>query len=221
MMKKLACALLTGALALALTACGSSSSSGISGGPDSAPASSRSLPGAASQEEQAESSAAAQQGDTITAEDGYAEGRMGDVMQTYFFTYSVNSAYVCDTYEGYAPADGNELLVAEVTIKNTSRSSIEMYDTDFQAQWGATDEDAFSLPITFDAETGEDRGTVSDSQLPGTYTLGIDEARTGLLVFEVPAGSRDLSISHMEYFSDDTTGDTFFVFFTASEPASV
>lgn len=220
MMKRIACALLTGALALALTACGSSSS-GVSGGSDSAPASSvpsssRSLPGASSQEEQT-----APQGATITPEDGYAEGRLGDVMQTYFFTYSVNSAYVCDTYEGYTPAEGNELLVAEVTIKNTSRSSIEMYDTDFQAQWGATDDNSFSLPITFDAETGEDKGTVSDAQLPGTYTLGVNEARTGLLVFEVPAGSRDLSISHMEYFSDGTTGDTFFVFFTASEPSAV
>lgn len=211
MMKRIACALLTGALALALTACGSGSSSSVSAS-SSADGSSRSLPGASSQEEQTA-------GGSISAVDGYAEGRLGDVMQTYFFTYSVNSAYVCDAYEGYAPADGNELLVAEVTVKNTGRQSIEMYDTDFQAQWG--DEEGFSLPITFDPETGDDLGTVSDAQLPGTYTLGVNEARTGLLVFEVPAGSRDLSISYMEYFSDDTTGDTFFVFFTASEPSAV
>ena len=30
----------------------------------------------------------------VTADDdGYAEGRMGDVMRTYFFDYTVNSAY--------------------------------------------------------------------------------------------------------------------------------
>ena len=50
----------------------------------------------------------------VYAEDGYGEGRMGDTMHTYFFDYTVNSAYVCGTYEGYIPADGNELLVAEV-----------------------------------------------------------------------------------------------------------
>lgn len=209
-MKKLACALLAGALALSLAACSSGSSSSASVSSSSGGGASRSLPGAAQQEEPASS--------TITAVDGYGEGRMGDVMQTYFFTYSVNSAYLTDSFEGYAPAEGNALLVAEMTVKNTGRQSIEMYDTDFQAQWG--DEEGFSLPITFDMETGEDLGTVSDKQFPGTYTLGVNESRTALLVFEVPAGNRDLSISHMEYFSDGTTGDTFFVFFTASEPTA-
>ena len=36
----------------------------------------------------------------VTADDdGYAEGRMGDVMRTYFFDYTVNSAYTCNDYE--------------------------------------------------------------------------------------------------------------------------
>ncbi len=204
-MKKLACALLAGVLAVALTACGAGSSGSSS-------SDSRSLPGSSQQEQQQPAS------DTITAVDGYAEGRMGDVMQTYFFNYSVNSAYVCDSYEGYTPAEGNALLVAEVTVKNTGRQSIEMYDTDFQAQWG--DEEGFSVPITYDMETGAELETVSAEQLPGIYTLGINESKTGLLVFEIPAGMYDLSISYMEYFSDESTGDTFFVFFTASGPTA-
>lgn len=40
---------------------------------------------------------------------------------------------------------------------------------------------------------------------------------TGLLVFEIPAGNTDLSISYMEAFDDDSTGTTYFVFFTAEE----
>lgn len=159
----------------------------------------------------------------ISAVDGFAEGRMGDLMRTYFFDYSVNSAQVCDAFEGVLPSDDNVFLIADVTVQNTSPSPIEMYDTDFQAQWNS--EDDFSLPITFDLATGDDLGTVSDKQLPGTYTLGVDEVRTGLLVFEVPAGNRDFSISYQEYFSDNTTGDVFFVFFTAamnsSKPAAV
>ena len=40
---------------------------------------------------------------------------------------------------------------------------------------------------------------------------------TGLLVYEVPAGNRDFSISYLEQFDDNSEGDTFFVFFTAED----
>ena len=75
-------------------------------------------------------------------EDGYAEGKLNDTMHTYFFDFTVNSAYVCDKYENYTPQEGKELLVAEVTIKNTHRESIPMFDTDFQVQWNDSAEDA-------------------------------------------------------------------------------
>lgn len=148
--------------------------------------------------------------DGVYAEDGYAEGRMGDVMHTYFFDFTVNSAYTCGTFEGYAPEEGKQLLVAEVTVKNTGRSSIEMYDTDFQVQWGDHGEDEFDLPITLYSDE-----TVSDDQLPGVYELGVSAERTGLLVFEVPEGEKDFSISYLEVFDDESEGDVFFVFLTA------
>ena len=149
----------------------------------------------------------------VTADDdGYAEGRIGDVMKTYFFNYSVNSAYTCNEYEGYTPSEGNKLLVVEVTVKNTDRSTVTMYDTDFQVQWGDDDnDDAYDAPITYYSEA------VSDEQLPEEYDLAVNEERTGLLVFEVPEDSKDYSISYLEQFSNDTEGDVFFVFFTAKD----
>lgn len=138
----------------------------------------------------------------------------GAVMKTYFFSYQVDSAYVCSEFEGYKPEEGKQLLVASVTIKNTFDDEIEMYDTDFQAQWGGEGEDDFSFPITFDG-TEEGLATLTDDQLPGIYTLPKGETKTGLLIFEVPGGLQDFSISYMEAFSDDSTGDTFFVNFTA------
>ena len=54
------------------------------------------------------------------------EGRTGDTMATYFFEFTVNSAALTNDYEGYTPAEGNALLVAEVTVKNTFKESIEM-----------------------------------------------------------------------------------------------
>ncbi|MDE7014928.1 MAG: DUF4352 domain-containing protein [Kineothrix sp.] len=141
--------------------------------------------------------------------DGYAEGRIGDTMKTYFFNYKVNSAYLCEEYNGYQPAEGKCMLVAEVTVKNTYNESIEMYDTDFQIQWNSDGDDDYDYPITANADP------VSDEQLEATYTLGIDEERTGLLVFEVPTGENDFSISYLELFDDDSEGDVYFVFFTA------
>ena len=99
----------------------------------------------------------------------------------------------------------------------SSNKVVEMYDTDFQAQWGSSDEEDFRVPITTDPETLEELDPLSDDQLPGTYLLGVNEERTGLLVYEVPADSKDFSVSYLEAFEEGDEGDTFFVFFTPEE----
>ena len=157
----------------------------------------------------------------LTACGGGNEGRVDDTMETFFFDFMVNGAYLTNEYEGYAPSAGNVLLVAGITVKNTYRESIEMYDMDFQARWGDEAEDAYAYPITTDMETYTELEPVGEDQLPGTYTLAVDEERTGELVYEVPSGHVDFSISYLEQFVDDTgaesTGETFFVYFTAED----
>ena len=152
-------------------------------------------------------------------ESGSNEGRVEDTMETYFFDFTVNSAYLTDEYEGYTPSEGNALLVANITVKNTFQESIEMYDTDFQAQWGDDSDEAFSIPITTDMTTYTELDPIGENQLPGTYTMAVDEERTGELVYEVPAGNVDFSISYLEQFVDDageeSTGEVYFVYFTA------
>lgn len=145
-------------------------------------------------------------------ENGNAEGRLGDPMHTYFFDYTVNSAYLCDEYEGYTPSDGYEILVADVTIKNTFTSTLPMYDTDFQVQWNDEADDAYGFPITLDLND-----VLNDQMLPGEYELAIGKSINGLLVYEVPAGNKDFSISYLEMFDDDSTGDVFFVYFSANK----
>lgn len=153
----------------------------------------------------------------VYAEDGWAEGRLGDTMHTYFFNYTVNSAYTCGEFAGRSAAEGCKLLVAEITVKNTVTFSVEMYDTDFQAQWGGSGEEDYRVPITTNPETYEEVDPISDDQLPGTYSLGVNQERTGLLVFEVPADKKDFSISYLEIFEGEDDGDTFFVYFTPEE----
>jgi len=161
------------------------------------------------------SSGSSSDGGGIYAENGYAEGRIGDVMHSAFMDFSVNSAYTTADYNGHTAPEGNQVLVVELTVKNTFNESIPMYDDDFQGQWTASEEtNEFAWPIT-EGEDGSDLDVVADEQLPAEYELAVNASRTGTLAFDVPADEKDFSISHQEMFSDGTTGDTFFVYFTA------
>lgn len=142
--------------------------------------------------------------------EGYANGRIGDKMVTTWFTFSVDSAYVTTEYEGYVPEDGNELLVVELTMKNTFNRSVPMFYDDFQAQWNDSADDAFAWPV-------EGASDLNENMLPDEYDLAVNQSRTGLLLYEVPAGNNDFSISFQEYYEDDSTGSLFFVYFTAED----
>lgn len=159
----------------------------------------------------------------VYAQDGLAQGKPGDRMRTYFFAFTVDSASLCDSFGEYLPEEGHTLLTVEIAVDNTVGSEIEMYDTDFLARWGDSEED-FACPITYERETGDELETVRDDQLPGTYSLAADEHRTGVLVYEVPAGSSDFTLDYQEYFDDGSedgkNGDLFRVSFTAEQTAN-
>lgn len=147
-------------------------------------------------------------------ESSYKEGFLGDTMKTYFFDFSVNSAYTCASYEGYTPAEGSQMLVTEITVKNTFSEDIEMYDSDFMILWADESDDAYSLPVTYDLPSGE---TLSQNMLPDVYPLKIKESRSGLLVYEVPTEYKNFSMAYVTVFDDDSEGDIFFVHFTPDQ----
>lgn len=158
--------------------------------------------------------------------DGYAEGFIGDTMHTRFFDFTINSAYTCTEFDGLVPADGFKFLAAEVSIVNTTRSTQPMFLTDFQVQWDVQegeDEDlAYDWPVYEETEDGE-YVSPSDQQIPATWELGIGREVTGVLLYSVPAGTKDYSISCQEELVDssgeESLGDLFFVFFNADEQA--
>lgn len=203
-MKRWLSVLLAAVLTLALAGCGGRDSGGPSGSGESGGSS-------------GSGGNVGSGGGDVYAEDGWAEGRLGDTMHTYFFNYTVNSAYTCGEFAGRQAAEDSKLLVVEITVKNTTTASVEMYDTDFQAQWGSGGDEDYRFPITTDPETYEELEPVSGDQLPGTYELGVNQERTGVLVYEVPAGGKDFSISYLEAFEEGDEGDTFFVYFTPEE----
>lgn len=144
-------------------------------------------------------------------EDGYAEGTIGDTMHTVFFEYTVNSAYLCDRYEDYVPAEGYVFLVADVTVHNPYRNTVPMYDTDFEVLW-SDDDNAWDYPITAYMDTDE---IISDDMLPQKYEVRRFDSRSGILVYEVPEDEDYFAIAYLEVYDDDSEGDVFFVYFSA------
>ena len=49
------------------------------------------------------------------------EGRLGDGMETYFFRFRADDAYLTGEYGGFVPEEGEKLLVVKVDMKNTYR----------------------------------------------------------------------------------------------------
>ena len=176
-------------------------------------------------------------------EDGYASGYMGDTMHTAFFDFTVDSAYTTQEFDGLtaagegmsylteyydrpAPADGCKFLVVEITLHNTTTMSQPMFVADFQVQWdlqeGEDEDQNYAFPL-YQSQANESGDYVyyslSEMQLPAEYDLGINEERTGILRYAVPAGAKDYAVFFEEYFSDDTIGDLFQVSFNAEENA--
>lgn len=130
---------------------------------------------------------------------------IGERAETYFFDFTVNDAYRTTELNGYYTEEGYQMLVVDITVQNTFQKEITMYDGDFQIQWGEGDED-YDYPVS---------SLKVDDLLPEEYDLDQGESRTGLLVFAVPEEAEAFDIAYLEQFSDDTTGDAYFVHFTA------
>jgi Telomeric repeat-binding factor 2. len=159
-------------------------------------------PGSASQSSAASAEAAASASASASAESaGETDGFLGDTMSTAFFDFSVDSAKVCASADGYTAAAGNQLVVVTMHIQNTATYSMPMYNNDFQLQWGDGDSD-FGYPAA--------------GSLCTDYEIPINGSKDGDLVFEVPQGTKDYSVAFQEYYENDEAGDSFFVYFTAT-----
>ena len=146
----------------------------------------------------------------ITAKGGVAEGYVGNTFSSVFFDFTVNSAAKTDAYEGITPsAEGNTLLIIHITMENTFQSPLPMFDTDFQITWGDGEND-WGLPITYSNDE-----VSAKNMLAGEYEIGVDEKKSGDLVFEVPSDKSGFMLSYEEAFNNDEKGDLFVVYIKA------
>lgn len=154
----------------------------------------------------------------IPADGGYYEAGLGEALHPYWFDFTVNSAYVCQTFGKYTAAEGKRLVVADLTVENVCDFPVDMYQDDFQIEWDDDSEGGYALALP--AKATQDKGV-----FPDEYTLKVGESREGLLVYEVPAGeSPDYYITFLEVFDDGTEagreGGVFVAVFSAGEDPS-
>ncbi len=146
----------------------------------------------------------------IKAQDGLAQGGIGDILRTYWFDFTIDSAEKTESYGGIrAQEEDNILLVVHISMTSTFPEEIPMSDYDFDVEWEGGD-DALAYPVTLehpDQQTG--------AMLESAYLIGPGETVSGDLVFEVPAGQKDFAVYFLEFFEDETEGDLFEVRFTA------
>lgn len=135
---------------------------------------------------------------------GYYDGRIGDTLKNAFFEYTVLSANYVNEYDGYRPTDGNVLLDTVIRVKNVFGETIPMFNADFQIQWGDGDED-----YGYGVEALEGKKDI----MPQEYELARAETVTYHVVYEVPEGTSEYSISYLEIYEDNSQGDVFFVYF--------
>ena len=141
-------------------------------------------------------------------------GGIGDTMSTKCFDFTVDDAYSCDRYQSYAPSAGYVLVVVNLSLKNDCGQTGDMWGEDFVILWG-DDDSTSGLDIPLPAG-------LSDDQFPDEYVLGINEPKSGVMVFEVPLEFREFSIGFVELFESDDNpdgeeGNTFYVKFTAED----
>ena len=128
---------------------------------------------------------------------------VGDKVSTIFLDFTVNSVESVSEYEGYTPAEGNKLVVLDMTIKNTETYSLPMFQSDFPLFWGSGDEDG-DFPLE----------KYCDKQLDDEYEIPIGKSTDGVLVYEMPQDAKDCVLVFEEYFEDESVGENYGVYFT-------
>ena len=144
---------------------------------------------------------------------GGTDGDIGRTFDTMFFDYTVVSAESATEYDGYTPADGNKLIVLSVSVKNDFGSTLPMYDTDFQLQWGSGDDDwAWNVDA------------FNDKMMPLEWKLEDKKTATYDMLYEVPADQTEFSLVYLEEYTDangdDQTGDLYSANFTLPAASS-
>lgn len=120
---------------------------------------------------------------------------LGDTVSTAWFDYTVTGVESTEEYGGYISAEGEQLVVVELTLKSTYPQPVTMFDSDFQLSWAdMSQDDTRCMPVEYYCQ----------QQLPSEYELTAKESRSGVLVYQVPDDQQTFQFTFQEIFDDGT-----------------
>ena len=134
----------------------------------------------------------------------------GETVDTYWFSFSVDSVQVMDSWQGRQADAGYRLAVCGLTIESTFSSSVPMGRGDFVLLWETGEEpegESSSEAPWAGMEGVYPLPQYDGGQLPDEYTLEPDETVEGLLVYQVPDTVTRAALMFEEYYADGSEDD--------------
>lgn len=120
---------------------------------------------------------------------------LGDTVSTAWFDYTVTGVESTEEYGGYISAEGEQLVVVELSLKSTYPQPVTMFDSDFQLSWAdMSQDDTRCMPVEYYCQ----------QQLPSEYELAPRENRSGVLVYQVPDDQQTFYFTFQEIYDDGT-----------------
>lgn len=120
---------------------------------------------------------------------------LDDTVSTAWFDYTVTGVESTEEYGGYISAEGEQLVVVELSLKSTYPQPVTMFDSDFQLSWAdMSQDDTRCMPVEYYCQ----------QQLPSEYELAPRENRSGVLVYQVPDDQQTFYFTFQEIFDDGT-----------------
>lgn len=123
----------------------------------------------------------------LTACSPKREGTVGDTLKTNWYEFTINYAEVVDEYEGIPADPGFKIIEVEVQLKSIVDERTVMSCGEFELYYGGeeeTNEDVY----WWEPELEE--------MMPTRWYLGAKEAKTYVIIYEVPEDAENLTIYH-------------------------
>ena len=136
---------------------------------------------------------------TTGSDNGYHEYEVGDSVKTMFFNFTVEEFLSSTDISGNKPDAGKQFVAVKLKVENTFGQDIQMFSTDFLLEWDKTNADDKGVdgPHSY-----YDKDAIFDEEFEKEYTLTTGESKEGVLVFEVPEGVTEVSLTVQDIYND-------------------
>lgn|SRR5574344_650297 len=136
--------------------------------------------------------------------DGWLGASISDMVSAKWYDFTINSVEFTTEYAGYKAAEGNNLVHANITIKNTSDKTVYLFDGDFALVWDLSES---NRQYTYSLEA------YTDTMLTNEMPIGIGEEKTIDTVYEISKNTKKpMAIYYYEQYSDDQKGNKYYIY---------